>query len=639
MVGHPLAERVPRGGQPLARRARSRRAGSYGAEARLPGGDERGGAGDEVGELIGAGGGGHGRGCSHLKARARADDNRRRPNPLERPPPDPHEGSPVARPRVGRDRHRRDLVPGAPNARQPSLRAHAAHGQGRAQSAADRPLPRQRPHRRLAGAGERADARPASGSSATQLAELRGQPSPPPALRAMRAPLRANFATLDQIYAVGITKAGYDHARRPTVAPWRAAAPATIEAMLDAAGRDYEQPRGARAEPGRRRLGCGHPAAARSPSSSTTDAPPRRAPSPPASHAENAAPAGREPRGGAHRRPHRPGQPPRARRRPRDRAARRRATSEPRCSRSSTSTASSSTTTRFGHPAGDALLVRLGERLQRRDRRPRHAPTGWAATSSACSPPSAPAAATSSCGCRRGAQRGGRGLRDRLLARRRASSRPRPPTPEEALRLADQRMYAHKADRPTSGARAATSCSGRSASAGRGSASTSTASPGSPGAPPQRLGLPEHEVKRIRLAAELHDIGKTAIPDAILNKPGALDDEEWEFMRRHTVIGERIIRAAPSLGPRRRARPLQPRALRRRRLPRRPRRRRDPDRRAHHRRLRRLRRDGLRPALPRGDVARRRPRRAAQLRRHAVRPGRRRGLLHASLGAARGLRA
>jgi HD-GYP domain-containing protein (c-di-GMP phosphodiesterase class II) len=63
----------------------------------------------------------------------------------------------------------------------------------------------------------------------------------------------------------------------------------------------------------------------------------------------------------------------------------------------------------------------------------------------------------------------------------------------------------------------------------------------------QQLGLPAHEVKRIRLAAELHDVGKTALPETILNKRGPLDDDEWAFMRRHTIIGERIIRAAPSL--------------------------------------------------------------------------------------------
>ena len=61
------------------------------------------------------------------------------------------------------------------------------------------------------------------------------------------------------------------------------------------------------------------------------------------------------------------------------------------------------------------------------------------------------------------------------------------------------------------------------------------------------LGLPEHESRRIGLAARLHDIGKTAIPAAILEKPGPLDELEWEYMRRHTLIGERIVLAAPAL--------------------------------------------------------------------------------------------
>ena len=40
-----------------------------------------------------------------------------------------------------------------------------------------------------------------------------------------------------------------------------------------------------------------------------------------------------------------------------------------------------------------------------------------------------------------------------------------------------------------------------------------------------------------------------AIPDAILNKPGPLDEREWRFMRRHTIIGEDILNAAPALQP------------------------------------------------------------------------------------------
>jgi putative nucleotidyltransferase with HDIG domain len=61
------------------------------------------------------------------------------------------------------------------------------------------------------------------------------------------------------------------------------------------------------------------------------------------------------------------------------------------------------------------------------------------------------------------------------------------------------------------------------------------------------LGLGEAEVRCVELAAELHDIGKVAIPETILNKPGPLDEEEWEYIRRHTEIGERIVTAAPSL--------------------------------------------------------------------------------------------
>jgi HD-GYP domain-containing protein (c-di-GMP phosphodiesterase class II) len=61
------------------------------------------------------------------------------------------------------------------------------------------------------------------------------------------------------------------------------------------------------------------------------------------------------------------------------------------------------------------------------------------------------------------------------------------------------------------------------------------------------LGLTDEDVRNVRLGAELHDVGKVAVPEAILRKPGPLDDDEWAFMRRHTLIGERIIAAAPAL--------------------------------------------------------------------------------------------
>jgi two-component system cell cycle response regulator len=120
---------------------------------------------------------------------------------------------------------------------------------------------------------------------------------------------------------------------------------------------------------------------------------------------------------------------------------------------------------------------------------------------------------------------------------------------DTAVRLADQRMYAAK--------------NGGRASAGRqskdvllralaerdpelGEHMTDVATLAELVA--RRLGLAVEEVEQVRHAAELHDIGKVAIPDAILHKPGPLDDDEWAFVRRHTLIGERIIAAAPSLG-------------------------------------------------------------------------------------------
>ena len=61
------------------------------------------------------------------------------------------------------------------------------------------------------------------------------------------------------------------------------------------------------------------------------------------------------------------------------------------------------------------------------------------------------------------------------------------------------------------------------------------------------MGLSDDELGDVTLAAELHEVGKLAIPDSILRKPGALSDEEWRFVRRHPLIGERILSSAPAL--------------------------------------------------------------------------------------------
>jgi putative nucleotidyltransferase with HDIG domain len=63
----------------------------------------------------------------------------------------------------------------------------------------------------------------------------------------------------------------------------------------------------------------------------------------------------------------------------------------------------------------------------------------------------------------------------------------------------------------------------------------------------RNLGLRETEVERIRAAALLHDIGKVAIPDEILNKRGPLSEKEWTLMREHPVIGERILSVVPGM--------------------------------------------------------------------------------------------
>ncbi len=119
-----------------------------------------------------------------------------------------------------------------------------------------------------------------------------------------------------------------------------------------------------------------------------------------------------------------------------------------------------------------------------------------------------------------------------------------------ALRLADQRLYANK----NSGRR----------SAGRQSADVLLQAlfERSPElgdhllgvtrfatAVGRRLGMSGEELDHLAQAAQLHDVGKMAIPDTILRKPGPLDREEWDFIRGHTVVGERIVSAAPSLVP------------------------------------------------------------------------------------------
>src|SRR3954447_13818557 len=65
----------------------------------------------------------------------------------------------------------------------------------------------------------------------------------------------------------------------------------------------------------------------------------------------------------------------------------------------------------------------------------------------------------------------------------------------------------------------------------------------------RRLGLDAEELDVLLRAAELHDVGKIAVPDTILHKPGPLDETEWAIMRQHTVVGERILAASDAMRP------------------------------------------------------------------------------------------
>ncbi|HEX8123669.1 MAG TPA: diguanylate cyclase [Solirubrobacteraceae bacterium] len=61
------------------------------------------------------------------------------------------------------------------------------------------------------------------------------------------------------------------------------------------------------------------------------------------------------------------------------------------------------------------------------------------------------------------------------------------------------------------------------------------------------LGLTEREIRAVEHVALLHDVGKVGVPDHVLQKRGALTEDEWKLMRKHPLIGERIVAAIPPL--------------------------------------------------------------------------------------------
>lgn len=112
-------------------------------------------------------------------------------------------------------------------------------------------------------------------------------------------------------------------------------------------------------------------------------------------------------------------------------------------------------------------------------------------------------------------------------------------TASEALRLADERMCSHKRHGRADGSLPHLATALLSAFEGRDGAwdSHSTRTASLAAAVAAQLDLSPDQIERVRLASMLHDIGKVALPYSILAKPGTLDEREWEFMRRHPVIG------------------------------------------------------------------------------------------------------
>ena len=121
-------------------------------------------------------------------------------------------------------------------------------------------------------------------------------------------------------------------------------------------------------------------------------------------------------------------------------------------------------------------------------------------------------------------------------------------SPSEALRIVDRSMYACKQQGRASAGRQARDVLLRAMTengCGLGAHGAAVAELAAMAA--RAMGLSAERVLEICQAAELHDVGKVAIPRAILEKPGPLSEAEWTFMRQHPRIGERIIASAPAL--------------------------------------------------------------------------------------------
>jgi two-component system, cell cycle response regulator len=121
-------------------------------------------------------------------------------------------------------------------------------------------------------------------------------------------------------------------------------------------------------------------------------------------------------------------------------------------------------------------------------------------------------------------------------------------TSAEALKTADQRMYEQKrGGRRSPGHQSAEVLLGVVEERDRELGERAMGVAELAGKVARRLGLTPDEADDVAHGAQLQDIGKVGVPDSILGKPGPLDPDELEFIHRHTLIGERIVRRAPAL--------------------------------------------------------------------------------------------
>lgn len=203
----------------------------------------------------------------------------------------------------------------------------------------------------------------------------------------------------------------------------------------------------------------------------------------------------------------------------------------------------------FGHPAGDALLARLAEQLHdfAGDRAEAYRLGGDEFCLLAeCSPGQVEPLVA---GARAALAEHGEGFRvtasqGSVLIPGEAGNR------EEALRLADTRMYAQKSRERASAGSQSRDVLMRAQRERRPELHEHVLDVAKLArAVASELAMSAEQRDEVYRAAELHDTGKMAIPDAILGKPGPLEPEEWRFMREHPLIGERIIAAAPALVP------------------------------------------------------------------------------------------